>query len=219
MKKLLTVTCLFFTMLTNFSAQNAAELSIYEGNDLGLSYSPTASTFKIWSPTAVSIMLRFYRKDLPTVAEKDLLESVEMKKSDNGTWIYTAKGDRKGQYYTVQVTTLDGKTQKEVPDIYAKAVGANGVRAQIVDLKMTNPLGWAKDKSPVLKQKTDAIIYELHIRDVSIASNSGIYNKGKFLGLAESGAFYTEGSSKVKTGLDHIKELGVTHVQILPFYD
>ena len=219
MKKLFTLTCLFFAMLTTFSAQNAAELSTYEGNDLGLTYSLNASTLRIWSPSAVSIMLRFYRKDLPTVAEKDLIESVEMKKSDNGTWVYTAKGDRKGQYYTVQVTTLDGKTQKEVPDIYAKAVGANGVRAQIVDLKMTNPLGWEKDKSPILKQKTDAIIYELHIRDASIALNSGIYNKGKFLGLAESGTFYTEGSQKVKTGLDHIKELGVTHIQILPFYD
>jgi pullulanase len=219
MNKLIVTILLFFAMQTTFYAQNAAELSIYEGNDLGLTYSPNASTIKIWAPTAVSIMLRFYKKDLPTVAEGDLIESVEMKKSDNGTWVYTAKGDRKGQYYTVQVTTTDGKTQKEVPDIYAKAVGANGLRAQILDLKTTNPIGWKKDKSPVLKQKTDAIIYELHIRDMSISDNSGIGFKGKFLGLTQSGTVYTEGGQKVKTGLDHIKELGVTHVQILPFYD
>ena len=226
MNKSIVTTLLLLTMLTTFSAQNAAELSIYDGNDLGLTYSPNASTIKIWSPTAVSVMLRFYKKDLPNVATGDLIESVEMKKSDNGTWVFTAKGDRKGQYYTLQVTTTDGKTQKEVPDIYAKAVGANGVRAQIVDLKTTNPIGWAKDKSPVMKQKTDAIIYEMHIRDMSISDNSGMAFKGKFLGLTQSGTFYTdlsrdnrEGSQKVKTGLDHIKELGVTHVQILPFYD
>ncbi len=219
MKKLTTITFLVFSMLTTFSAQNAADLSVYEGNDLGLTYAPTTSTFKIWSPTAVSIMLRFYKKDRPNVAEVDLIETVQMLKSDKGTWVYTAKGDRKGQYYTVQVTTTDGKTQKEVPDIYAKAVGANGVRAQVVDLKTTNPIGWNKDKSPVLKQKTDAVIYEMHIRDMSISDNSGIRQKGKFLGLTELGTTYTEGSRKVKTGLDHIKELGVTHVQILPFYD
>jgi pullulanase len=226
MKKLIRTTLLFLTMLTTASAQNAAEMSIYDGKDLGLTYSKGASILKIWSPSAVRIMLRFYKKDGSSPAENDVIEAVEMKKSGNGTWLYAAKGDRKGQYYTVQVTTTDGKTHKEVPDIYAKAVGANGLRAQIVDLKTTNPAGWTKEKSPVLAQKTDAIIYELHIRDMSIAANSGIAQKGKFLGLTQSGTFYTDSSSgtpaggqKVTTGLDHIKELGVTHVQILPFYD
>ncbi len=219
MIKLFTNTLLMLSILTTITAQNTADLSVYTGTDLGLNYTPAASNFRIWSPSAVSVMLRFYKKDRPSVAESDLIETVEMKKSDNGTWIYTAIGDRKGQYYTVQVTTTDGKTQKEVPDIYAKAVGANGLRAQIVDLKATNPKGWASDKSPELKQKTDAIIYEMHIRDMSISPNSGIQFKGKFLGLTQSGTFYTEGGQKVKTGLDHLKELGVTHVQILPMYD
>lgn len=219
MKKLTIIISLIFVMVSISTAQNTANLSIYTGSDLGLTYSTRASSIKIWSPTAVSIMLRFYKHDLPNIADNDLIEAVEMKKSDNGTWEYTAKGDRKGQYYTVQVTTTDGKTHKEVPDIYAKAVGANGIRAQIVDLKTTNPKGWTKDISPAFAQKTDAIIYELHVRDMSISTTSGIRQKGKFLGLTEPKTVYTEGGQKVKTGLAHIKELGVTHVQILPFYD
>ena len=90
----------------------------------------------------------------------------------------------------------------EVPDPYAKAVGVNGKRAMIIDLNETNPAGWANDKSPVFKNPTDAIIYELHVRDASIAANSGIKNKGKFLGLTEKGTNNAEGLS---TGLDHLK--------------
>jgi pullulanase/glycogen debranching enzyme len=131
MKKLITTTLLFLSMLTTFSAQNASEMPIYDGNDLGLTYSPTASRFKIWSPTAVSIMLRFYKKDLPSVGEGDLIESVEMKKSDKGTWVFEAKGDRKGQYYTVQVTTTDGKTQKEVPGQPIKALFSSKKRMRL----------------------------------------------------------------------------------------
>ncbi|MEQ1678268.1 MAG: type I pullulanase, partial [Chitinophagaceae bacterium] len=106
--------------------------------------------------------------------------------------------------------------KKEVPDPYAKATGVNGERAMIVDLVKTNPDGWTKDKSPLFKNKTDAIIYELHIRDASISSTSGIKNKGKFLGLTETG---TKNAAGFSTGLDHIKELGVTHVHLLPCYD
>ena len=111
---------------------------------------------------------------------------------------------------------INGKWLNEVPDPYAKAVGVNGKRAMVVDLKETNPAGWEKDKSPSFKNKTDAIIYELHVRDASIAANSGIKNKGKYLGLTETGTKNEEGLS---TGLDHMKELGVTHVHLLPFYD
>jgi pullulanase len=103
-----------------------------------------------------------------------------------------------------------------VPDPYAKAVGTNGKRAMLVDLKKTNPTGWEKDKQPTLKNATDAIIYELHIRDASIAASSGITHKGKYLGLAETGTKNPAGQS---TGLDHLKELGVTHIHLLPFFD
>jgi pullulanase len=113
---------------------------------------------------------------------------------------------------------INGQWGEEVTDPYAKSVGVNGKKAMVVDLKETNPPGggWENDKSPALKNPTDAIIYELHIRDATIAANSGIKNKGKFLGLTETGTTNTEGLS---TGLDHIKELGVTHIHLLPCFD
>lgn len=214
MNKIFNITAILM-MLTNI-AVNAQIYSIYEGADLGLTYTPQYSTFKMWSPVAQEVVLRFYKEGLPTADNKDLIETAKMIKGDNDTWSFTAQGDRKGQFYTLQVTTEEGKTMMEVPDIYAKAVGANGKRAQVIDLKDTDPKGWKDDKSPELKQKTDAIIYELHVRDASIARNSGIKKKGKFLGLTQEKTKNTKGLS---TGLSHIKDLGVTHVQILPFYD
>jgi pullulanase len=190
----------------------------YDGNDLGLTYTPQSSIFKIWSPIAKSVIIRLYQKGLPETKEHPT-ETGTMTKNDNGSWSYKAQGDRKGQYYTFQVTTWEGKLMQEVPDPYAKAVGANGKRAQVIDLSKTNPTGWAKDKSPVFDHKTDAILYELHVRDASIAANSGIKQKGKFMGLTETGTTYSDGKTTVTTGLDHIKELGVTHVHLLPSYD
>ena len=130
-------------------------------------------------------------------------------------WKVTVKKDLKNKYYTFQVMQ-DGKWLAEAPDIYAKAVGVNGHRGMVVDLKSTDPKGWKKDKSPKFKKATDAIIYELHIRDISIDPNSGIKNKGKFLGLTEVG---TKGPDGQSTGLDHITDLGVTHVHIMPAFD
>lgn len=206
----------FLIIIMTFIRLHAQDYPVYEGSDLGLTYTPQSSTFKLWSPIAKEVTLRFYKEGLPTKGNQDLVESVKMEKGENGVWVFTANGDRKGQFYTLQITTSDGKTMLEVPDIYAKAVGANGKRAQVVDLNDTHPKGWENDKSPEFKQKTDAIIYELHVRDASIADNSGIKKKGKFLGLAQEKTKNKEG---LTTGLAHIKELGVTHVQLLPFYD
>jgi pullulanase len=187
----------------------------YDGSDLGCAYTPQATTFRVWSPAAKSVKLRFYKSDAPKERDIDLIETVEMKAAEKGTWAFSAAGDRVGQYYTYQVTT-DSATMKEVPDIYAKAVGANGKRAQIIDFQRAAPKKWAEDKSPIFKQKTDAIIYELHIRDATIHPASGVKNKGKFLGLTEQKTTSPDG---MKTGLDYIADLGVTHVQILPMYD
>jgi pullulanase len=209
-------TILTFLILTQF--MNAQDYPAYNGSDLGLTYTPASATFKVWSPIAKSVTLRFYSKGVFTEGGTDFIEKIDMD-SINGVWHATVQGDRKGQFYTYQVTTLEGKTLVEVPDIYAKAVGANGKRAQVVDLKTTNPKDWVSDKSPILNQKTDAILYELHVRDASIAANSGIKNKGKFLGLTEKGTKFKDGKLKVSTGLDHIVELGVTHVHLLPSYD
>ncbi len=203
-------------------AQNIwwASLPNYEGADLGLTYTPQYADIKIWSPVAQEVTLRFYKNGMLTDDNADLIETIKMTKGDNGTWSHHAAGNRAGQFYTVQVTTTDGKTMKEAVDIYAKAVGTNGLRAAVTDIKAASPKGWDADKSPAFKNATDAVLYELHVRDASIAPNSGIKNKGKFLGLAEKNTFFLpSGGQKIKTGLAHIVELGVTHVHLLPSYD
>lgn len=125
------------------------------------------------------------------------------------------EGNLHGTFYTYSVVTADG--EREDCDPYAKAVGVNGERAMVVDLDSTDPEGWEMDKSPFQnKNVTDAVIYEAHIRDLTVHKDSGIENKGKFLGLAEEGTVNSRGDS---TGLDHIADLGVTHVHLLPFFD
>ncbi|MEN9444638.1 MAG: hypothetical protein RIS47_1528, partial [Bacteroidota bacterium] len=105
---------------------------------------------------------------------------------------------------------------EEVPDTYARAVGANGKRGMIVDLKSTNPSNWETDTRPPMADLADAIIYEAHVRDLTISPSSGVETKGKFLGLAQTN---TRSPQDEKTGLDHIKELGITHLHLLPIYN
>jgi pullulanase len=183
---------------------------VYKGNDLGLTYSKTQSTFRIWAPTAKKAELLLHSKD-PLVHPTVIL----MNKSYDGTWTITLKGDFKGHRYAFNAV-IDGRLPAYGPDPYVKAVSVNGLEGVVIDLKETDPPDWEKDKSPLFKNKTDAIIYELHVRDASISANSGIKNKGKFLGLAETGTRNAEGLS---TGLDHLKDLGVTHVHLLPVFD
>ena len=187
---------------------------VYKGNDLGLTYTNTSSQFRIWSPPAKAAQLLFYKEGDAGNAFK----TIELKKGQGGTWFTKVEGDLKGTFYTFQVKIND-TWNNEVTDPYAKAVGINGKRAMVVDLKETNPPGWVNEKSPAFSKQnnpTDAVIYELHVRDASIADNSGIQHKGKFLGLAEEATKNNEGLS---TGLSHLKELGVTHIHLLPFYD
>ncbi|MEJ0105105.1 MAG: hypothetical protein WDO19_22255 [Bacteroidota bacterium] len=181
----------------------------YKGNDLGLIYSPAGSTFRIWSPVAEKAELLIYGQAVDGSPE----QTIGMNKSEGGTWTVTVHGDQKRKFYVFRVM-INNSWLDEVPDPYAKIVGINGKRAMIGDLGDTDPAGWQKDKMVLLKDATDAVIYELHIRDAGIASNSGIINKGKFKGLTEKG---TKNESGLSTGLDHLKELGVTHVHLLPF--
>lgn len=204
---------IFLSMEISFAvAQNKNEtFPEYTGNDLGLVYSTQRSSFRIWAPTADKAQLKLYAQ--PVVGEP--LQSISMVRSAQGTWTASVKGDQKGKYYTFSIE-YKGQWLDEVPDSYAKAVGTNGKRAMIVDLLKTNPAGWQKDRSPALKSKTDAIIYELHIRDASIDASSGITQKGKFLGLTETG---TKNKDGLSTGLDHLVQLGVTHIHLLPMFD
>lgn len=211
MISVLLITTLTMCQLKDDTPLTFEEYPVYEGDDLGLSYSPERSTFKIWSPTAKEVMLRLYAEG----EGGEAFEEFEMNRDLLGTWSYTIEKDIEWAYYTFQVKI--GETWlNEVPDPYAKAVGINGKRAQVVDLDKTDPEGWAEDQRPPLENFTDIILYELHFRDLSTHSSSGIEHKGKFLGLTETGTTSPQGEA---TGLDHIKDLGVTHIHILPSYD
>lgn len=183
----------------------------YYGSDLELVYTPEQSVFTLWAPSADRVRLNLYASG----EGGDPEEHVEMEKAGYGTWRVHIDRDLKGSFYTFQIEK-NGKWLNETPGIWAKAVGINGNRAAVIDWNETNPDGWKSDRSPELKMYSAIILYELHHRDFSIAPDSGIENKGKFLALTETGTKTPEGEA---TGLDHLKELGVTHIHILPSFD
>ena len=201
------------TMPIYYSTAAFEELYTYEGDDLGAAWTKNATTFRVWAPTATAVKINLYETGDYRV--NDLKEQIEMTPDINGTWIATVEGDLHGTYYTYLVD-VDGTTN-EACDPYARAVGVNGKRAMVIDLDSTDPEGWENDTDPHYGNTiTEAIIYELHVRDLSVDENSGITNKGKFLGLIETCTTTPQG---IPTGLDHIKSLGVTHIHLLPSYD
>ena len=194
-----------------FSTDAFEEAFTYEGNDLGANWTKDSTTFKVWSPVATEVVLNLYKNG----TDGDAYQTVPMTKGDKGVWEVKVDGDLNKVYYTYTVTN-DGKA-KETVDVYARTTGVNGKRGMVIDLDSTDPSGWADDKRPFSgKNPTDAAVYELHVRDFTIDESSGVTNKGKYLGLTEKGTKNATGQS---TGLDYIKSLGITHVQILPMYD
>lgn len=190
--------------------QRFDEMFYYDGDDLGAAYTPEGSKFRLWAPTASEAHVVFYH----SWDDTEPMMTLPMKRDVRGTWLSIAAGDHQGRYYTYRVKI--GQDWNEAADPYAKAVGVNGDRAAIVDLQSTNPERWEADRKPPFEAAVDAIIYELHVKDLSSHPRSGITHQGKYLGLAESG---TRGPGHIQTGLDHIASLGVTHVQLLPIYD
>lgn len=200
-------------MYQNYSSQEFEEKYTYTGTDLGAAWSKERTFFRVWAPTADFVTVNFYRSG--DTAQQDLIEAYPMCASENGTWSVTAEGDWNGVYYTYTVSI--GEYVSEAVDPYARAVGVNGKRAMVVDLAATNPPNWDRDQDPNAgKPITDCVIYELHVRDLSADSSSGIAHKGKFLGLTETGTTTKDG---YPTGLDHIKSLGITHLHLLPVFD
>ena len=194
------------------SAEFEAEFT-YEGDDLGATWTAEGTSFRLWAPTATDVRVNLYTTGNPDA--NDLFEQIQMEPDVNGTWIAAKAGDLNGVYYTYEVT-VDGETRIAC-DPYARTTGVNGQRAMVIDLDSTDPAGWDADVDPHYDDSiVDAIIYELHVRDLSIDESSGITNKGKFLGVIESG---TTNASGQPTGLDYMKSLGITHLHLLPSYD
>ena len=184
-------------------------LFYYGGNDLGNTYTPQHTKFRLWAPTASEAKLVTYKNWNDKIGAE-----INMQQGEKGTWTSELKGNQKGLFYTYKVKIGDKWT--EAVDPYVRAASVNGDKGAVVNLEETNPKKWKANKKPKFKNPEDAIIYELHVRDLSIQPESGIKQKGKYLGVTEKG---TKGPEGVKTGLDHIKDLGVTHVQFLPIFD
>lgn len=202
----------FLFAMTQLTGQNFESYPTFKG-DLGLNYTPQKSDFRIWAPSATKMVLRFYEDCL----EGEAVQEIQMKKAEKGTWFHSVSEDLEGTYYTFQ-TKVDGQWRQEVPGPYAKAVGTNGQRGQVIDFEKTNPTDWDKEEKPKLENFTDIILWEIHMRDFSIHESSGIKNKGKFLAFTETGTIAST-RQPISTGIDHLKELGITHVHLLPSYD
>ncbi len=188
-----------------------AEWPLYEGEDLELKVDEGGTHFALWSPEADAVAVNVYDSDTAP-APVCLLN---MRQTEHGVWRASVPEELYGKFYTFAVTA-DGKRLAETPGIWAKAVGTNGKRAAVIDFARTNPDGWAQDRGPKTEHFTDAVIYEMHHRDFSAHRSSGIRHKGKFLALTEQGSVTPEGA---RTGISHLRELGVTHVHILPSFD
>lgn len=162
-----------------------------------MQYSPKSTVFTLNAPTCPT--LRLYRMGRGGKHYK----KIKMKSAGGGSNVWTAevKGDLKGVFYTFDIG------RGETPGVFAKAVGCNGGRAAVVDMRETNPTGWENDHRLKTESPADLVLYELHHRDFSIDMSSGLVNKGKFLALTE------------KKAIDHLKTLGVNAVHILPSFD
>ena len=207
--------CMFSTLFLSCSQRKTTFTTLDDfpvtEESLWLDYSKEHTVFKVWSPTAEKVRVNFYEKG----NDGDAYQTHDLNADAKGLWTKKVSGDLNGTYYTYQVQ-VGGKWLVETPGTYAQAVGVNGQRAMVLDLNTTNPKGWQDDRGPDIRYPNQAIIYELHIRDLTIHPQSGSSFPGKYLGLVEQG---TKGPNDVATAIDHMKELGITHVHLLPTYD
>lgn len=179
-------------------------------NKLGADYKSSNTTFRVWAPSAGSVEVCLFSD-----GEKgDCYDKILMEKKANDIWEATVEGDLNKVYYTYKVDNQGNVV--ETHDPYAKAAGVNGLRSMVIDLEATNPEGFDADKGPEVKSRTDLIVTEISVLDTTSDVSCHAKYPGKYLGLTEKGLVNDSGKA---TGLDHLKELGITHVQIMPSYD
>ena len=212
-----------------FKTSAFAEAFTYTG-ELGAIYTPEHTTFRVWSPISSSMKLRIYTTGTPEKINfgatpayfedgSNEYDEYEMNRIENGAWEYVLHGDQEGKYYTYVVTN-SAYENREVVDPYAKSTGINGIRGMVVDFSKVNPEGW--DEISTLEIPSSQLtVYETHVADMTSDSTWGgsSENAKIFKGLYETGTTYTANGVTVSTGFDHIKELGVNAVQLIPIYD
>lgn len=191
----------------------------YEGRDLGVTLVSHACRFKVWSPDAVQMDVLLYPPLTGGSPEEEpnqlKQQALSMQKKEQGIWVLELEGDLSSYRYMYRPTFEDGQSTNAV-DPYARAVTMNGEMGVIVRMEQTHPTGWSEDVRPELIRSVDAVLYELHVRDFSIHPTSGITNKGKYMAFTETGLRDSEGNT---LGIDHLVELGITHVHLLPVFD
>ncbi len=199
----------------------------YDG-ELGAIYTKTSTTFKVWSPAASKILLNIYDNGTPISIDStkgsDKKETYELESGEKGVFSYVVSGDLEGKYYTYTVfNNINAKNGVEIVDPYAKSTGINGRRGMIVDFSKTNPDGW-DDVNYLDTTNKELTVYETHVQDITSSStwsedtNNTKYSK-TYIGAQLSGTTYSSNGTTVQTGFDHIKELGVNAVQLLPIFD
>ena len=199
-------------VVTQTQMEKFSTYPTYDGDDLELAIDRNGYHFCLWSPMADSARVNIYKHG----QGRNLITTFLLDKDEaTGTWRATSTDNLMNRFYTFQIRIGD-RWLDETPGVWAKAVGVNGKRAAIIDFAKTNPEGWGDDRGPQVQSITDAVIYEMHHRDFSMHPNSGIVNKGKFVAMLEEG---TLSLNDQPTGIDHLKELGITHVHILPSFD
>ena len=181
-----------------------------EDTKLGALYDKEQTEFRVWAPEADGAKVHLYKDS----RDEKPYRKLPMTKGRDGIWSKTAFGDLDGVYYTY-VMTYDG-IEQETADIYGKSAGVNGAMSMVIDMKSCDPAGWENQDYVRLDHYTDACVYELHVRDFSIDKSGNFCYKGRFLGFIEKGVVNAAGDA---IGIDHIKELGVTHVQLMPIFD
>jgi pullulanase len=178
------------------------------GATLGSDHTPEATAFATWSPVAQRVELLLYK----TADDAESYETHAMHKGTGSVWRTRVEGDLDGVYYLYRFESY-GEV-REVPDIYCKAASHDSARSMVIDLDRTDPPGWDEDTPPVSASPTDEVIYEVHVRDYSIADPSCPPEyRGRYLGLVH------ENDADIATGISHLKELGVTTVHLLPIQD
>lgn len=182
------------------------------GSLVEMVYTPTATAFMLWAPTADEVRVTLYKEAVGGEAANML----SLKRDVEGTWRAELKGNWDGYFYAFNVK-IDDRWLGETPGINARTVGVNGMRGAIMDMETTDPPGWMADERVKLASPADMVIYEMHHRDFSIHESSGIAEKGKYMALTQR--FTSVPGSHYSTGIDHLKELGVTHVHLLPSFD
>ena len=193
-----------------FDSEEFIRRYTYDGDDLGATIQCNGSTtFKVWAPTASKVTLNLFAAGNGVEA----FNCLEMRMAERGVWALTVPHAGHGTYYTYTVTTSAGT--QEAADPYAKACGINGKRSMVVDLPSTDPANWENDRVVALQKYTDAILWEIHVRDFSNSIEASRY-KGKYLAFTEQGL---RNRSGVAVGVDYLLQLGVTHLHLQPVYD